>query len=796
MGVGLVAILGILGFTFGKMVIEKDNVDKANESILNSWDEFTQKVTDGTIKVTDELYEYIINNNTLATYKSVLGQDLGSNGESIYVDYANWKLLNAWRDSYAKGELSKMSISGSATYTIDTPDDLFHLCGFDGSLKDIETYGNITSPTLDETIIRRNNMNAIAGIMYLLEKNVPCILIKVELNKGLYKDLTWNPESYYSPCNAYGVMYPARNGRTTLFPSDYGDYSDYPYQPMQQSIYTPDTSIDINSFESSLEMTPFLSGTSGDTLGEYTSVQLSIKDEYITDTYTLLGSGGIGISMPWKGELNTLTSWRGTCNGAPFANLNTTWNRKIGRTYNQYGNFDDRDYIFVNGTDTNAITHSNLGSPDETDPQYIIKFIKIQSKNATVEDTFTFEVADVLETAAIEGALDLITPGRYLLSDGTVGGDVCITTDPEKLQELQDEVNKGTSLTDAINKVYGNSYAFVNTETGTGIGNQESISQIITNVTNSNPNIPQLTPTSAGVTSSGFVTMYNPSSTSVRAFASTLWKKASDISNIKLLFSDPMSAIISLHQIPFTPIRGSSKNVYVGSYNTNVNMTTVTNQFNTMNMGTVYVKPKYNNFLDYYPYTNVELWLPFIGFVTLDVNIVMGANITLVYTFDVCSGSFVANLISGKTGGVVATYPGSAILSVPVTSNDYRELYSATLNSFVGAVSSTSQENLISSATAGLLDIVKSSQPRIQRNGGFSGSNGFLSGYKPYLLITRPNSHHPSNYATIMGNASNELATLGNLSGYTKVSECNLSCSGTAEENRQILDLLKEGVIL
>lgn len=62
----------------------------------------------------------------------------------------------------------------------------------------------------------------------------------------------------------------------------------------------------------------------------------------------------------------------------------------------------------------------------------------------------------------------------------------------------------------------------------------------------------------------------------------------------------------------------------------------------TIDFGTRTIKPKYNDFRDYAPYTSVELYLPLAGTVDLDVNYCMGHNITVKYYYDVLTMSCVA----------------------------------------------------------------------------------------------------------------------------------------------------------
>lgn len=85
---------------------------------------------------------------------------------------------------------------------------------------------------------------------------------------------------------------------------------------------------------------------------------------------------------------------------------------------------------------------------------------------------------------------------------------------------------------------------------------------------------------------------------------------------------------------------------------------------------------------------------------------------------------------------------------------------------------------------------------QIQSN-GVSGENGYNSIQRPYILMTIPNLSLPDNYGHYYGYPCNMTLKLGELSGFTVVSDCHLDgfrC--TKSELDEIERLLKQGVVL
>lgn len=90
---------------------------------------------------------------------------------------------------------------------------------------------------------------------------------------------------------------------------------------------------------------------------------------------------------------------------------------------------------------------------------------------------------------------------------------------------------------------------------------------------------------------------------------------------------------------------------------------------NTIWLCRTYVPPYFNNFMDYAPYTEIELTLPYIGKVMLDVNKTIGKTIDIFYQFDITSGECVASIAivdDYENRQIIQTEVGRIGFSIPL----------------------------------------------------------------------------------------------------------------------------------
>lgn len=290
--------------------------------------------------------------------------------------------------------------------------------------------------------------------------------------------------------------------------------------------------------------------------------------------------------------------------------------------------------------------------------------------------------------------------------------------------------------------------------------------------------------------------VYNPTQEQVNAFGAWLWD-SNLVEQIKKLFSDPMQAIIGIHKVFATPETGAEQNIKCGYIDSGVPSKIVTNQYTTVNCGTVNLREYFGNVFDYSPYTEISLYLPFIGIVKLDVADVMRSSITVKYHVDVITGACLADVIVSRDGygGVLYQYSGSAIVTYPVSSGSYASALTGILSIAGGVATTIASGGALAPAAIGAAVGMSRLHTDVQKSGSFTGAAGAMGAKKPYLIISRPQTAMPSSYKHLEGQPASHYTRLGNTSGYVKVKSVMVNgISATDTELDMIQSLLMQGV--
>ncbi len=332
----------------------------------------------------------------------------------------------------------------------------------------------------------------------------------------------------------------------------------------------------------------------------------------------------------------------------------------------------------------------------------------------------------------------------------------------------------------------------------------------------------------------------------------TIWN------HIKQFFENPMEAMIGLNLVPVPVPSGGAADFAIMYIKTGVTMNTAATQFVDQDCGSCTIERYYGSALDQAPFTKVSCFLPFIGMVHLNTDEVMGKTLQVRYRVDIVSGSCVAKIL--VDGSVLYQYSGHCAINVPLSAADFSSYVSATISVAklaVGAavaggmgalaasttdasqqtnqtvtrtttttkternpatgrqittgtktVAQTTETQGDTSSTKASYDglspanisntvgQVMSSKPSIEHSGSFSGNSGYLGVRRPYLIIERPNMCLPSTYGELNGYPCMMSLNLGNVRGYTRVQQIQLTgMSATNPEQAEILSLLKSGVI-
>ena len=265
-----------------------------------------------------------------------------------------------------------------------------------------------------------------------------------------------------------------------------------------------------------------------------------------------------------------------------------------------------------------------------------------------------------------------------------------------------------------------------------------------------------------------------------------------------------MENIISLSVIPSISIVAGSKNIVIGNKDTNIPSQYTQSEWVRVNCGEINISEYFGNFCDYAPHTDLDIFLPFIGFQKLDTDDFVGGKIKLYYHVNVFTGTALAFIESTKSGKniIVATFEGNCQMNIPISNANYLQYYTGiaqSVMSVAGGAAQAATGNMIGatqSIVSGIGSAI-SAKPAYARSGGCSGVGSFMNSRKAYLMIHRPVPTTPSALKSEHGLVSNKYQRVGAYSGFTVCQNVILDgISATQSEIEEIETLLKEGVII
>lgn len=327
------------------------------------------------------------------------------------------------------------------------------------------------------------------------------------------------------------------------------------------------------------------------------------------------------------------------------------------------------------------------------------------------------------------------------------------------------------------------------------------------------PDLPNIS-----IADSGLVTIYTPSAGQLSDLAAYLWSNDFITSMVKDLYADALDVIISLGFVPFNVTHGGTREIKVGNRGTGILSNYPAANYHKFDAGTISLKTTLGAYIDYAPYTKGDIYIPFVGYVPLDIDAFMGHNITLKYICDLCTGSAVA--ILKRDNDVWQQFSCNLLTQVPLSAANYAQMYQTIIGATAilagagiagaagiggaavggeaaeGAQAIASQSGGAAKAASGIMSAA-ATKPQIQKSNNLSLSAGLLGNKKAFIQLYRPNLALPDNQNKFQGYPSYIELTLSECSGYTRVSSCNLSIPGaTGSELSMIDSILKTGFIV
>ena len=352
----------------------------------------------------------------------------------------------------------------------------------------------------------------------------------------------------------------------------------------------------------------------------------------------------------------------------------------------------------------------------------------------------------------------------------------------------------------------------LNDQSEGGDGNFDDTSDVI-----SEPSAPTIT-----ASSSGLVTVYNPTLAQIQSVAQALVNpnifQALAQSVIKL--SD---VIIGLSIFPFAITDGGQQEIKINvlgvQLSTGVQCTKAAKQFETVDCGYLDIEPYWGNCLDYSPYTKISIYLPYVGYQELNTDEIMGRRLSLKYRIDLVSGACMAIILVNSS--VLYQFSGTCSAQIPISNENYDGLMNSIMSLVSDAkigegksaieaksknkapkkINNNSELEAFEEHVEGLAEaavgVVNAIKPSISHAGSVKAAPGFLGVQTPFIIIERPHQCLAENYNNFHGYPCNMYKKLGDLSGYTEVDSIHLNIpDATANEIAECEYLLKGGIVI
>lgn len=289
-------------------------------------------------------------------------------------------------------------------------------------------------------------------------------------------------------------------------------------------------------------------------------------------------------------------------------------------------------------------------------------------------------------------------------------------------------------------------------------------------------------------------------------------------------FSDPINNVVSLRLFPFNTLNFgfTTTESYIrvgGTISTKAKGFDLVDNAQLFSVGTFLI-PEEEDFTYSAKFSKIFMWVPFVGMVTLDPDLVSGQLVTLWYSVDAVTGrctAYLTNDILGYTywsgtgqigaqvqfGGVNFGETGGEWLSairsgLTMLSSGAKSVGAAAGGNMTGKKGFTQQFGKMLDSAGGMIYSTLEAVTTDIHGNTQSDIAMMHQPMTPYMYWIRPEVFTTALYNSVYGRPLWGTRVLSTLSGYTEIAEIHLEGFGSAtdDELAEIERLLKSGVIL
>ena len=260
--------------------------------------------------------------------------------------------------------------------------------------------------------------------------------------------------------------------------------------------------------------------------------------------------------------------------------------------------------------------------------------------------------------------------------------------------------------------------------------------------------------------------------------------------------------VIGLYQLPLdipSFCTTSQEKIVLGKLETNAVGKKLLTVNRKIHLGEYFISANCgNNFLDYSPYTEIKLYIPYCGMVELPPNLFINSTVSVDMIIDIISGSCKGVVMCNNT--FYTSINGSLMCSLPLSLEQCATKSLSVINSANSIMSgiifgNKNYSTLNTVTTLGEAMIENNNIAPSYISGNMDSVVNFYDPQCCILFMTYPDVNM-GDIAKTHGKVCNYQDTLKNCHGYTVVNNPHLEIKCTNTEKDEITKLLEQGVIL
>ena len=254
--------------------------------------------------------------------------------------------------------------------------------------------------------------------------------------------------------------------------------------------------------------------------------------------------------------------------------------------------------------------------------------------------------------------------------------------------------------------------------------------------------------------------------------------------------------------LPLSSVGGASKRIYLGDFDTNIDGLFISDRIFSDGCD-VAIPWQFNDWRNNEPYTELYLYIPYVGEVKLSTSDLIGeTSIHVSVSMDKTDGTAIFTVKANGSGQVLGQYNSTLGVPYGIGISNVTPIQTATsLGSAAGAVagliagaSGAGAVALVGASALGIGGAITGTPTTISSNGG-----GAILGLNSRVTLTsicHDTNVAPSQPSAVIGQPYYRKATLGSFSGYVQTVGASVLINGTDSEKDQLNSMLDSGLFI